>query len=319
MITSRLVDRALKKRTVDDVIAVLGERLGPCVMHNAYLVAHRSPQRRAPLVDHQVRVVHVRQAHGVRAKIDVQKRLLGLDGRKARIVDARTHVLKRRVVWLEHEDACVKVKLEAQVAVHVWDGAEWEGHVEQLIKVATDERVRIEVDHVFYAQAGVKRPEVELGVLVAEAVADAGAVVWWWYPLDLEEFPACCADDAERALGKASWDVEEDTAGGCSGILERVSEVRNGDGVQVVVERTYDSARVEIGCIRCGGRPRGKLRLSVMTQLVSDISHNRIRYVYRGKGRKRGTQQPKGERTAFESHRVVWWIVGGMTCRRGRC
>ena len=253
MITPRLVDRVFEKRTVDDLLAVLGERLGPRIMHDAYLVAHRVPQHRAPLVDRQVRVVQVRQAHGVRAKIDIQKCLLGLDGRIARIADARAYALERRVVRLEHEDARVEFEHEARVVVHVWDGTEWEGHVEELVKVAAHERVRIEVDHVVNAKAGVKGPEVELGVLISKAVADAYAIVWWWDPLDLEEFPACCADDAERPLGKASWDVEKDAAGGGTSVLERVAKIRNGDGIQVVVERAYDSARVDIRCICCGG------------------------------------------------------------------
>ena len=174
MMLPHLVDRALKARTVDDALAVLGGRR---IMHDAYLVAHRVPQRRAPLVDRQVRVVHVRQVHGVRPKIDIQECLLGHDGREARVGDARAHALERRVVRLEHEDACIEVELEGRVAAHVWDGAKREGHVEQLVKVAADERVRIEVDHVVYAQVGVERPEVELGILVAEAVASACAIM----------------------------------------------------------------------------------------------------------------------------------------------
>jgi len=143
----RLVDRALQARAIDDLLAVFWERLWRRVMHDAHVVAHGIPEHGAALVDRQVRVVHVRQAHGVGAKVQVQERLLGLARRIPRVMYAREHALVRRLVRLEHEHAGVEDQLEARVAVHVRDRAEREGHVEQLVKVLSREGVRIDVDH----------------------------------------------------------------------------------------------------------------------------------------------------------------------------
>lgn len=65
----------------------------------------------------------------------------------------------------------------------------------------------------------------------------------------LEWFPACCADDAERAGGETSGDVEEDAAGGSAGLLEREAEIRDGDGEEVIIECADDCSRVGISCI----------------------------------------------------------------------
>ena len=63
--------------------------------------------------------------------------------------------------------------------VHVRDHAEREGNVEQLVKVLTREGVRVDVDDAVDPQEVVEGPEVQLGVLIDEAVADARAVVRW--------------------------------------------------------------------------------------------------------------------------------------------
>ena len=266
MIAPCLFDRTLKTHPVDDLLlAFHGKRLGPRIMHDANLVAHRLPKRGAPLAYRQIRVVQVRQPHGVRAKIEIQERLFGLSGREACVVDARAHALEGRVVRVEHEHTRVEVELEARVAVYVWDGAEREGHIKELIKVAPDERVCVQVDHAVHAQDRVERPEVQLGVLVAEAVADAGAVVRRWDEIHLEWLPARCAGDAERAWREASGDVEEDAAGGNAGLLDGVAESCDGDRVQLVVERADDCSRAGIGCNR-RGRPRGELRFSVVAR-----------------------------------------------------
>lgn len=264
MIAPRLVDRTLETHPVGDLLAVHGKRLRPRIMHDAYLVAHRVPKRWAPLAYRQIRVVQVRQPHGVRAKVEIQECLLGLSGRETCVVYARTHALEGRVVRVEDEDARVEVELEARVLVYVWDGAEREGQVEELVKVAPDKRVRVQVDHTVHAQDRVKRPEVQLGVLVAEAAADAGAVVRRRDKLHFERLPACCARDAKRARGDASGDVEEDAAGGGAGLLDGVAESCDGNRVQVVVERADDCSRAGIGIRH--GRPRGELRFSVMAR-----------------------------------------------------
>ena len=205
-------------------------------MYDAHVVAHGVPEHGAAFVDRQIRIVHVRQAHGVCAKIQVQERLLGLAGRVPRVVYAREHALVRRLVRLEHEHAGVEDQLEARVAVHVRYGAEREGNVEQLVKVLTREGVRVDVDDAVDPQEVVRGPEVEFGVLIDEAVADSHAVVRWRDALDLEELPACCAHDAEGAGGEMAG-VEEDAAGIGADGLERVAERRCGYGVQIIVER----------------------------------------------------------------------------------
>ena len=103
---------------------------------------------------------------------------------------------------------------------------------------------------------------MQLGVLVAETVADAFAVARWRDLFHLEWFPACCADDAKRAGGETSGDVEEDAAGVSAGILEGIAEIRDGDSEEIVVERADDRSRVGIRCI-CR-QPRGELRFSVV-------------------------------------------------------
>jgi hypothetical protein len=49
-------------------------------MHDAHLVAHSIPKRGCPLVDRQVRIINIRKAYDVRAKMKVQECLLGLSG-----------------------------------------------------------------------------------------------------------------------------------------------------------------------------------------------------------------------------------------------
>src|SRR5258707_13890561 len=136
-------DRTLETRTINDFLAILGERLGRSIMHDTYFVAHGVPKYRAPLVDREVRIIKVRQTYDVRAKIEVQECLLGLSWWVPSISYAREQALVRRVVWVEYEHASVEVELEAQVLVYVWDGAEWEWKIEELIKVASDERVSV--------------------------------------------------------------------------------------------------------------------------------------------------------------------------------
>src|SRR5258707_13170187 len=100
-----LFDRTLETRTINDFLAVLGERLRRSIMHDTYFVAHGVPKYRAPLVDHEVRIINVRQTYNVRNKIKVQERLLGLSGWVPSISYAREHALVRRVVWMEYEHA----------------------------------------------------------------------------------------------------------------------------------------------------------------------------------------------------------------------
>lgn len=84
--------------------------------------------------------------------------------------------------------------------------------------------------------------------MIAEAAADAGAVVRWWDEFYLKGLPACCAGDAERARGEAAWDVEENAAGGGAGLLDGMAESRDGDRILVAVERADDCSRVTIRC-----------------------------------------------------------------------
>src|ERR1700691_1802991 len=86
-----LFDGSLETRTLDDFLSVLWKRLGHRIMDDAQLVAQCIPQRRAPLANREVRVVHVRQAHGIRSEIHVQERLLSLVWVKARVSDARAN------------------------------------------------------------------------------------------------------------------------------------------------------------------------------------------------------------------------------------
>ena len=117
------------------------------------------------------------------AKVQIQERLLGLVRREPCVVYAREHALVRRLVRMEHKHAGVEGELEASVE-HVWDGGEREGQVEELVKVLSSEGVRIDVDHAVDPEEVVERPEVQLGVLIDEAVADTCAVVGWWDALD---------------------------------------------------------------------------------------------------------------------------------------
>ena len=63
------------------------------------------------------------------------------------------------------------------------------------------------------AEELVERPEMQLGVLVDEAVADALAIIWWQDQPDLERFPSCCAHGRRGA---------PNTASGGASILKRV-------------------------------------------------------------------------------------------------
>ncbi len=310
-----LVDGTLEARTLYDSLPVLWKWLGHRIMDDAHLVAQCVPQRGAPLANGEVRVVHVRQAHGIRAKIHVQERLLCIERVEARVGDACAHALERGVARVEHEHARVEVELEARVAVHVRHGGEREGEVEELVKVAPHERVRVEVDDALDAQHGVQRPEVQLGVLVEKAVADSRTVVRWRDQLNLERLPSRRAQDAERAGGEAARDVEEDAPGRGARFLEGVPECGGRDGEQVVVDRSHDCARVRIGCIR-DGCPRGELRFSV-AQKVSSV---RVGSGWKIAGRTR--QWPvkstkEGQLTAFESHRGELGSEGDTTCTEG--
>ena len=102
----------LQARPIDDLLAIFWERLWRHVMYDA----HGVPEHGAALVDRQVRIVHVRQAHGVGAKIRVQERLLGLAGRVSRVVYVCKYALVRRLVRLEHDHAGVKDQLKTRVA-----------------------------------------------------------------------------------------------------------------------------------------------------------------------------------------------------------
>ncbi len=145
----------------------------------------------------------------------------------------------------------------------------------------------------------------------------------WRDLFHLEWFPACCADDAERTSGQAPWNVEEDAAGGNTGILDRVAEIRDWDGEEIIVECADDCSRFWIECI-CR-RPRGELRFSTVVakdfQSVFGVSHKRSGWNIGGQGereRKREGQR-EGERTIFGSHREALCSVDGTTCRGGRC
>ena len=85
------------------------------------------------------------------------------------------------VVWFGWSTStpALKTSLKLVLPVHVRDHTEREGNVEQLVKVLTREGVRVDVDDAVDPQEVVEGPEVELGVLIDEAVADARAVVRW--------------------------------------------------------------------------------------------------------------------------------------------
>ena len=261
-------------------------------------------------MDRQVRVVHVRQAYGIGAKIQVQERLLGLAGRVPRVVYAREHALVRRLVRLEDEYAGVEDQLEARIAVHVRDRAEREGHVEELVKILSREGVRVDVDDAVDPQEVVERPEVQLGVLIDEAVADAGAVVRWRDALDLEELPACCAHDAEGAGGEMTG-VEEDAAGIGADGLERVAERRCGYGVQVIVERGNNRPRVGMRRVR-SRRPCGKSRFPGawgVSQIVEPLWRTSTQHDGEGVHRYK-----RRLLTVSESHPVALWFLDGTVC-----
>jgi hypothetical protein len=228
-------------------------------MGDAHLVAHGVPDGRAALTDRQVRAVHVGQANDVCAKIQIQECLLCLARAIARVVEAAEHAQERPLIWSEREYTGVKGQLEARVAIHVRDGgAEREGHLEELVEVLPCKGVRVGVDDALGAKETVEGPEVKLGVLVDEAVADALVVVGWQDALDLEELPSCYAYDVKRSGGETA-DVEEDALGGGADGSERITERRCGHGVQVVVERGHDRSRGGIRRI-CRRHPCGEMR-----------------------------------------------------------
>ena len=159
---------------------------------------------------------HVGSLAGI---IQIQECLLCLTRGIACVIDTAEHALERRLVWSEREYTSVGGQLEVRVAVHIRDGAEREGHLEEaeeeLVEVLSRKGVRVNADDAVGANETVERPlaEVQLGVLVDEAVADALAVLGWWDALDLEGLPSCYAYDAERSGGEMAR-VEEDAPGG---------------------------------------------------------------------------------------------------------
>src|SRR5258708_36717040 len=93
-------DRTLETRTINDFLAILGERLGRSIMHDPYFGAHGVPKYRAPLVGREVRIIKVRQTFDVPAKIEVQECLVRLSWWEPSISSACEQAFVRRVLWV---------------------------------------------------------------------------------------------------------------------------------------------------------------------------------------------------------------------------
>ena len=59
--------------------------------------------------------------------------------------------------------------------------------------------------------------------------------------------------------------MKKDAAGGSTGSVEGVTESRDRDSEQVIIERSDNRTGIWIGCV-LNGSPRSKLRLSVVVQ-----------------------------------------------------
>ena len=205
-----LVYSALEARTISDSRSNLRKRLGHRIMHDAQLVAHSTPERRAPLSNGQVRIIHIRQTHSVRAEIDIEERLFRLVRIIPRICDARIEALEDVVARMERQHARVELELEPRRPVYVRHSGEWERELEEFIKVPTHKRVCVQVHHALHVH---QRPQTQFRVLVDEAASDTCAVVRGQDQLDFLQFPTRRAQNAERTRGEAARDVEEYASG----------------------------------------------------------------------------------------------------------
>src|SRR6266850_1440973 len=90
---------------------------------------------------------HVGSLAGI---IQIQECLLCLTRGIACVIDTAEHALERRLVWSEREYTSVGGQLEVRVAVHIRDGAEREGHLEEaeeeLVEVLSRKGVRVNAD-----------------------------------------------------------------------------------------------------------------------------------------------------------------------------
>ena len=235
-----------------------GKRLVEGVVHDAHVAPERGPERgRAPL-DREVGVVRVREAQRLRGEVHVEEGLLRERGRVARGGERGAHVREDARAGAEEHDAGVEGDAEAaRAGEHVGHGGEAVREREELVEAGAHERVGVEVDEAAHAER-VERPDVELGVLVAEVGGGARAAARGRDVGDGVGRPAGGGGEAEGAGGDAGGEVDEDEAGGDVGAVEGVGEGDDGGGVRVGVERRDDGAIARgVGCGRWHGQ-RGR-------------------------------------------------------------
>ena len=124
------------------------------------LFLDRVPIGRGPPLDRKIAVVHVGEPDNLRAIIRIQIRLFCRYPIEMSGFDLGEHVCEDRVIGFENHDAGVEVEREASVVCEdVRSGGEDEGEFEELVKVASDVGVRVEIDGSLDANL-IERPDL---------------------------------------------------------------------------------------------------------------------------------------------------------------
>ena len=116
-------------------------------MDDPQLILQRVPIGFSPRLDGKVSVIDVRDFENLRTVVEVQIGLLGGDAIEMGGFDFGKHVGKDAGIWFECHDASIEVDGEPSfVHVHVRRGGKDEREFEQLVKVASDEGVSVDVN-----------------------------------------------------------------------------------------------------------------------------------------------------------------------------
>ena len=165
------------------------KRLGQRIMDDPQLVLNRVPIRRSPRFDREVSIVHVGKPEDLRSVVQVQIRLFGRYAIEMSRFDFGEHVGEDLGIRFESHNAGVEIDRESSlVRVHVRNGREDEREFEEFVKIASDVRVRVEIDGALDPHR-VERPDPQLGVLVDECRPDTLSVIRRLYQVDRVQLP----------------------------------------------------------------------------------------------------------------------------------
>ena len=209
---------------------------------------------------------------------------------KVGLGDLLQHLAEHHLARPQEEHARVEAQREpAPVRVDVADGRERIGQREELVEVAQDECVGVEVDRALRPELLPDLPQAELRVLVDEVWVDALAAPGWSDPCDGVRLEPGRGGDTEPPRGDFLGHVEHDATRRCVCTGEGRAEHCDGGGELVREERRRDQVFVPIEwvwVVRC--------ILVNKRNVVSggEISQRRVRNATKGQGgerKERGT------------------------------